>query len=436
MSWRARWARFWFAPSAPDGLGLGRLTFFSLLFLYYVRVDFSAWGGVDGAFWLPITVFRILHIPALSIGLLFVVQCVWKVSLVLAALGLFTRLSTLTAFIGGFYLFGLPNNFGKTHHTETVLVFALGFLCVSHCGHAWSIDSIIRAARGGSRPALSGEYTWPIRAVWMTFALIFFAAGVAKLRHGGLEWVFSDNLARLLAQGPYRIYAVDPIGPLGTYLAQFGVLTCVLAAASVLLEISYPLALFSRHARWIIVPGSAGMQLGIRILMGPSFDQYFIAYTFWVPWALLATLLARRSPTRAMLFDGNCGLCQRSVGVIECLDVLHAIAFYDVRNDWQRTMARFPGLTQIACLEEMHVIAGERVATGFHAYRELAWTLPALWLVLPLLYVPGVPLLGQRVYRRVAARRLLRGCPVPQVATLPSLNVSNTTRQGHGAARR
>jgi predicted DCC family thiol-disulfide oxidoreductase YuxK len=419
VSWGARWDRFWFAPSAPDALGLARLTFFSLLFLYYVRVDFSVWGDIDSAFWTPIFAFRILRIPALSVDVISIVQCVWKASLLLAAIGLFTRLGTITAFVGGFYLLGLNNNFGKVQHTETVLVFALAFLCVSYCGHAWSIDSVIRAARGGPRSAPSGEYTWPIRAVWTTFALIFFAAGVAKLQNSELEWIFSDNLSIMLVQAAYGISSLDPIGPLGLYLAQFGVLTRILAAATVLLETFYPLALFSRRARFIIVPGVAGMLLGIRVLMGPSFHQYLIAYTFWLPWALVPGRLAQRSPTRAMLFDGDCGLCQRTVRVIERLDVFHAIAYYDVRNDWRRTVARFPALTQPACLDEMHVVAADRVVTGFRAYRELVWKLPALWPLLPVLYVPGVPRLGQRLYRHVAARRLVAGCPIPHVAAAP-----------------
>ncbi len=49
----------------------------------------------------------------------------------------------------------------------------------------------------------------------------------------------------------------------------------VLAAATVVFEIGYPLALFSSRARWLIVPAMAFIQIGIRMLMGPSFEQFF-----------------------------------------------------------------------------------------------------------------------------------------------------------------
>jgi predicted DCC family thiol-disulfide oxidoreductase YuxK len=407
------WNRFWFASATPDGLGLVRMVFFSLLVLYYLRVDFSAWGDVTEAFWFPVTPFRVLRLPVFSVTTLELLEIAWKIALVLAALGLFTRLSTTAACVGGFYLLGLPNNFGKVHHNETLVVIALGILCLSRCGDAWSLDSIIRAARGHSRPEPSGEYTWPIRVAWTACAMVFFAAGVAKLRYGGLEWMFSDSLAIMLRQAAYPISNADPIGSFGLYVAQSPWLTRVMAVGSVILELSYPLALFSTGARRLIVPSVAAMQLGIRVLMGPPFEQYLFVYIFWLPWSTVPGRLAQRRPLYAMLFDGDCGLCQRTRRVVERLDILHTVAFYDVRNDWSRTARQFPHLVQQVCLSEMHVAAGGHFFLGFYAYRALAWALPAAWVLLPFLYMPGVPFVGRFIYARVAARRLLGGCPVP-----------------------
>ncbi len=62
----------------------------------------------------------------------------------------------------------------------------------------------------------------------------------------------------------------------------------------------------------------------------------------------------------------------------------------------------------------MHVVTDRgRVETGFDAYRAIAWSLPLAWPIAPLLWVPGVPWLGRRVYAAVAARRHRSGCPVP-----------------------
>ncbi|MDQ3346824.1 MAG: DUF393 domain-containing protein [Acidobacteriota bacterium] len=54
-----------------------------------------------------------------------------------------------------------------------------------------------------------------------------------------------------------------------------------------------------------------------------------------------------------------------------------------------------------------------RVFTGFLTYRALAWVLPAGWLLLPVLYLPGVPWLGRRAFRAIADYRhgATRGVP-------------------------
>jgi len=186
QTFRERWTRFWFKPVGPLNLGLCRVLFFGAFFLFYLPQDFRAWAEVSDSFWMPIDLFQILHVPVLSGGLLAAFQGVWKVSLALSSLGLFTRASTVTSFVLGAYLLGIPNNFGKTHHFDALVVIIFGIMALSHCGDGCSLDQLIRHARQRNtlsvhQPRMSGEYTWPVRAVWVMFALIFFAAGLSKL---------------------------------------------------------------------------------------------------------------------------------------------------------------------------------------------------------------------------------------------------------------
>ena len=115
-----------------------------------------------------------------------------------------------------------------------------------------------------------------------------------------------------------------------------------------------------------------------------------------------------------VLFDGDCGLCQRTVGFLRRLDLLRRVQFKDVVADWEEIHRRFPSLSQEACLTEMHVVAPDgKVFLGFDGYRALAWDLPLGWVIVPFLYFPGVPWAGRRVYRAVAGGRSRGGCPVP-----------------------
>jgi predicted DCC family thiol-disulfide oxidoreductase YuxK len=98
-------------------------------------------------------------------------------------------------------------------------------------------------------------------------------------------------------------------------------------------------------------------------------------------------------------------MCRRSRRALERLDGAGRLSFVDVHDPAQAEVL-FPRLRWEDLMEEMHVIDPEGgVTRGFFAFRTIASVLPALWLVWPLLYVPGVPWVGQRVYRFVAGNR-------------------------------
>jgi predicted DCC family thiol-disulfide oxidoreductase YuxK len=65
-------------------------------------------------------------------------------------------------------------------------------------------------------------------------------------------------------------------------------------------------------------------------------------------------------------------------------------------------------VTRERCLQEMVLIEpGGRVSGGFYAFRRVAHHVPLLGLLVPVLYLPGVPWLGVRIYRWVAEHRYL-----------------------------
>lgn len=107
-----------------------------------------------------------------------------------------------------------------------------------------------------------------------------------------------------------------------------------------------------------------------------------------------------------LLYDGLCPLCRKSVAILRRLDWFRRIDYQDARHV-DRLPRTEPPLDPQRLLEEMHLVAGagRAVYHGFGAFRWLAWRLPLLWLAAPLLYVPGVPWLGQRVYLWVARHR-------------------------------
>lgn len=286
---RKRWDSLWFEPVSPLNLGVCRVLFFGAIFLFYLPKDLSAWGSVAPIFWKPIDLFRVLHLGVLPQQTLQVVELLWKVALGFSCIGLFTRISVAVSFFLGVYLIGLPHNFGKVHHHDAVLIFLFAIMALSNCGDSCSLDRLLRRKRFGSdeasRPvAPSPEYSWPVRTIWLVMACIFFSAGVAKIGKSGMEWIFSDNFRSLLIQQNYHLSDSDPLTSWGLVLAAYPQLCHLMAAAAVGLELTYPLSLISGIARAIIVPGAFLMLVGIRVLMGPSFEPMMICHIFWIPW--------------------------------------------------------------------------------------------------------------------------------------------------------
>jgi len=306
-----RWFAFWFQPSPAVDLGICRLLFFGGLLAMYATEDIAAWGTVSHAFWRPTAFFGALHLRPLSASGLEVLQATWHLALAWSAIGLFTRASITVAAVLGFYLLGLPHNFGHTFHFDALLVIAMGVLAFSRAGDAVSVD-LWRT--GAPEPPPSGEYTWPIRMIWVAMSLVFLAAGIAKIRYGGLAWITSDNMKVILMRAVYHVSDADPLTNLGLWIAAHPWVTHALAAAALIIELGFITSLVSPVARAVFVPAAFGLLVGIRVLMGPTFGGFLIANVFWVPWcstwARARSLLGRRFGAR---------LKQSPVGAIRTL---------------------------------------------------------------------------------------------------------------------
>jgi predicted DCC family thiol-disulfide oxidoreductase YuxK len=107
-----------------------------------------------------------------------------------------------------------------------------------------------------------------------------------------------------------------------------------------------------------------------------------------------------------VLFDGMCPLCQHAVRILKRLDWLKRLHYQDCRDTDHWPKAAVP-LKLEALLAEMHVVTPnrKRALAGYRALRWMAWRLPLLMPLAPLLYVPGVPWLGNKAYLWLAKNR-------------------------------
>ncbi|RIK76074.1 MAG: hypothetical protein DCC68_20055, partial [Planctomycetota bacterium] len=129
-------------------------------------------------------------------------------------------------------------------------------------------------------------------------------------------------------------------------------------------------------------------------------------------------------------FDTLCPICRKSRAWLQRLDWGGRLVFRDIHD--RETMEReVPGVPYARALKEIIVatpgwhagvgirdsgfrgilnrvrrlFVGPKVLGGFEALRRTAWALPALWIALPILYIPLVPTVARFVYRAVARNR-------------------------------
>lgn len=131
------------------------------------------------------------------------------------------------------------------------------------------------------------------------------------------------------------------------------------------------------------------------------------------------------NPSQAIvLYDGDCPLCRKATSILERLDWLKRLRFHNCR-DTAALPAHSVHLDTDRMIQEMHVLTPDRTKaySGFRAVRWIAGRVPALWPLYPLLFLPGMGRLGQRVYLWVARNRFhlvpCRGgvCTIPPKRT-------------------
>jgi predicted DCC family thiol-disulfide oxidoreductase YuxK len=113
-----------------------------------------------------------------------------------------------------------------------------------------------------------------------------------------------------------------------------------------------------------------------------------------------------RKGKAVVLYDGLCPLCQRGARILKQLDWFKRLHYQDCRDTAAWPPSAEP-LTLKRLLEEMHVVTPDRkhAPAGYKAFRWMAWRLPLTLPIAPLLYLPGVPWIGNKIYLWVAKNR-------------------------------
>jgi hypothetical protein len=283
----------WVGEATPGALGAIRLLACSILLLSTLWEDLASSAALPRALLRPMGLLEVLY--ALPIGFeqfvasaaaLTIFQWVTALVLVLGAIGWRSRFTVPLG--AGCYLLlgGLLRQYAWFYHTGLVPAYLLVWLSFTPCGDGWSYDRLRALRRGQAVPASdrpTATYGWARYGCWVVIALPYVAAGLSKLRNGGLYWWDATNFRHIL----YR----STLGPMqfdfDVALALTRVPDAVVAAlalVSVLGEVLYGLVLVSHYARIVLPVLMVVMHLGILLLQNILFFDLILLQLAFVDW--------------------------------------------------------------------------------------------------------------------------------------------------------
>jgi predicted DCC family thiol-disulfide oxidoreductase YuxK len=350
--------------------------------------------------------------PALILGMYLVLV----VALICMAVGLWPRLSTIVSVL---LLFSFhERNFYMLTGGDTVLRLT-GFLLMIAPGiSAFSIKRLREQWRHWKK---SGTFLepimqsiWPYRLLLWQLIVLYVSSGWYKLL--GNTWMQGSAPAIAFHHDHFSRFS-------GIGIDTLSVFSPLIAGSVLLFEFAWVLLLLPRfftytipwvrtpsYKRCLLLCGLAFHGGIFLVLDAGSFPiVMMVAYLGLLTeedFAALRNWFNREWKGKiAVLYDGQCGLCRRSIFGVTLLDHVRRIEPVDFQNESKRIEVA-PEVSYRELDRAMHVkFPSGRTLKGFYAFRALAWNLPALFIFAPFLYIPGVPWIGERVYQRVAAMR-------------------------------
>lgn len=410
---RRDWNEFWFKPCSPVPLGLFRLLF-GLLALAYALMLFPdrwLWFSEQGA--LPLAVsnryngagaggyrLELLNWTGADhvLTLFFVVFLLASLGL---TLGLWTRPCAFVVFL---CLNSLHNRNNVIHNSgDTVMMVMSIYLVLAPSGAACSLDRLWRIFKGqeGDQPPL--VVPWVQRLMQLQVSIVYACTGLSK-SSGSLwqEGTAAYYPLQLPESARFKMPLMD-----ANHLWAINLLTWGTVAS----ELALGFLIWVPRLRLYVLALGVLLHLGIEYSLNiPLFSFLMIAsYLVFLSETDIKNFLAwvqkplGVTPLR-LVFDGECDFCRSALLVVRFLDVFRLVTFLDSHDPAQ--LARAEGVRfQDAENAAIAVDPKGRQFVGFYAFRAIAWQLPATWLLAPLLYIPGIPWLGRRVYAWVVRNR-------------------------------
>ena len=302
-NWVQAWVGFWFSTTTAVPLAVCRLVLVPGWLLFFG----SSWElhsiplGYDPARINQTLMHAVLlFVPVETFHTWEFLRGLWLVTTVagvLATVGFFTRTSLLTFGLGNVILIAHRYSYGELHHPEALYCIAIVLIALSPAGRCYSVDSWIgkrsRNPEGWGPDAKMDTAMWALRLVQCLLGLAYFSAGSGKLLYGGLAWMNGATMQTIVLTDYVRFGM-----PAGLWLVESFWLSVAGSVTTILVEVSFFLAVFVPPMRKYILMAGVGLHVGIYVTMAAPFFIWMAMYAVFVDFESLRRWVVLRNQAR------------------------------------------------------------------------------------------------------------------------------------------
>ena len=408
---RRDWNHFWFASTSSVPLGLFRLVFGFCVLVYGLLLfpERGIWFSNSGVFRaedaqnynesIGLGHYRMtpLFLPGAD-HILTPLFVVFLLAALCLTLGFWTRTSAILVYLG---LNILHARDAPIHNSgDTVMLVLSIYLIFSPAGAACSLDRLWRIFLGKEDDTPPAIAPWAQRLMQLQISVLYLCASLSKMT--GPPW--ADGTAVYYPLHLPESTRFPMLGRDNLYVINF------ITWATIAIEFALATFVWVPRLRLYVLAFGVLLHLGIEYSFNiPLFSALMITsylnfltgddIQYFLIWAKRPLGL---TPLR-LVYDGECDFCKSSLLVVRFFDVFRQITFVDSHD---RAALAATGVHIEDAEEAAHAVRPDgRQYAGFDAFRLVAWQLPAMVLIAPFLYIPGVPQVGRRVYTWVKDNR-------------------------------
>jgi hypothetical protein len=269
-------------------LGLSRVLFFSILLIIAFQKDFSQYSYAPQVLWNAPGLPRAFASLLAHRELIRSAEFVWWIVLALSALGIWTRIMMILSFLLGFLIMSIPVGFLSSHFQYYLPTVVLGIFACSKAHDFYSVDAwLLRKHQSSTVVADPSDYSWTRSLILFNVSMMYFAAGLAKIRYSGFSWASAKSFLRHLGIARDNFHASIPewTNPLFEAMVAHPWLASTVGSLVLALELSSPITFFYSRLRPYYLIGWVLLHLGIAFFMGITVSFWFIPIFFIIlPW--------------------------------------------------------------------------------------------------------------------------------------------------------